>query len=86
MDMCFPDIEVRYLRFYDSKAAFYTPRLSRAGDDRHECPLSPQLQDTLTQRFAQRQARAGKGNVYLSGTQAHVPVPMLQRDRDGWAG
>ncbi|KWC92620.1 indolepyruvate ferredoxin oxidoreductase [Burkholderia cepacia] len=49
-------------------------------------PLSPQQQQALDAVTLDDKYTLGKGRVYLSGTQALVRLPMLQRERDRRAG
>ncbi|MBN3786508.1 indolepyruvate ferredoxin oxidoreductase family protein [Burkholderia sp. Ac-20353] len=49
-------------------------------------PLSPQLQEALTNVTLEDKYALEKGRVYLSGTQALVRLPLLQRERDRRAG
>ncbi|PQV53986.1 indolepyruvate ferredoxin oxidoreductase family protein [Paraburkholderia sp. BL21I4N1] len=49
-------------------------------------PLSSPLRDALANASLDDKYTLGKGRVYLSGTQALVRLPMLQKERDQRAG
>src|SRR5258708_34454160 len=49
-------------------------------------PLSPPLHDALATVSLDDKYTLEKGRVYMSGTQALVRLPMLQKERDRRAG
>jgi indolepyruvate ferredoxin oxidoreductase len=49
-------------------------------------PLSPELRDALATVSLDDKYTLKKGRVYMSGTQALVRLPMLQKARDQRAG